>query len=99
MILFPNSPFGQNYEFNKSLVGTDDVLYTLFSELPSTGDTFPNIISHDSNLTMLANIQVVSNTTDYSTLYNSGIINNQGYLQFGYAGDWVLMVETVTLQI
>ena len=85
----PNSPFGPNYEFNKSLVGTDDVLYTLFSELPSTGDTFPNIISHDSNLTMLANIQVVSNTTDYSTLYNSGIINNQGYLQFGYTGDWV----------
>ena len=85
----PNSPFGHNHEFNKSLVGTDDVLYTLFSQLPTTGNTFPNIISHDSNLTMLANIQVESNTTDYSTLYNSGIINNQGYLQFGYTGDWV----------
>lgn len=85
----PNQTSLLSYEFNKSLVGTDDVLYTLFSELPTTGDTFPNIISHDSNLTMLANIQVESNTTDYSTLYNSGIINNQGYLQFGYTGDWV----------
>jgi len=87
----PNQAGLPSYQFNKSLVGTDDVLYTLFSELPTAGegDRLPNIISHDSNLTMLANIKVESNTTDYSTLYNSGIINNQGYLQFGYAGDWV----------